>query len=211
MGDMVKVGEGVEGVESVDGRVARRQRNVDAVLDVVIEMFAEDSLFPSMEQVAQRSGLSLRSLYRYFADPEALHEAAVRHHRERIEPIAHLTAIGQGPLDHRIRAFVEMRMAVYEEAAAAYRATVHNSGRNSRVRGQLARARDDLRMQLERQFAPELRELRAADRDAVTAVGDVLTQLDAIDTLRRHRQMSVAETATALRAGLAAVLGAEPR
>ena len=85
VGDMVKVGEGVE---SADGRVARRQRNVDAVLDVVIEMFAEDSLFPSMEQVAQRSGLSLRSLYRYFADPEALHEAAVRHHRERIEPIA---------------------------------------------------------------------------------------------------------------------------
>ena len=50
--------------EPVDGRVARRQRNIDIVLDVVFDMFAEESMFPTIEQVATRSGLSLRSLYR---------------------------------------------------------------------------------------------------------------------------------------------------
>ena len=53
--------------EVLDGRQARRQRNIDAVLDVVLEMFAEESMFPTIEQAATRSGLSLRSLYRYFA------------------------------------------------------------------------------------------------------------------------------------------------
>ena len=51
----------------IDGRVARRQRNLDAVLDVVLEMFAEDMMFPSIEQASKRSGLSLRSLYRYLS------------------------------------------------------------------------------------------------------------------------------------------------
>ena len=48
--------------EVLDGRQARRQRNIDAVLDVVLEMFAEESMFPTIEQAATRSGLSLRSL-----------------------------------------------------------------------------------------------------------------------------------------------------
>ncbi len=205
---MTETGPGlIDEQVALDGRVARRQRNIDAVLDVVLTMFAEDSLFPSMEQVAQRSGLSLRSLYRYFADPEALHDAAVRHHRARIEPIAHLPAIGQGPLERRIEALVSMRLAVYEEAGPAFRATLHNAGRNARVRDQLARARDDLRAQFERQFAPELRGLRSVERDAVVAAGDVLTQLDSIEVLRRHRQLSVPEVEAALRAGLTALLG----
>ena len=42
------------------------------VLSVVLELFAEDAMFPSMEQAANRSCLSLRSLYRYFADPGEL-------------------------------------------------------------------------------------------------------------------------------------------
>ncbi|MCP4087251.1 MAG: TetR/AcrR family transcriptional regulator [Actinomycetia bacterium] len=55
-----------------DGRVARRQRSIDAVLDVVLEMFTEEAMFPSIEQAATRSGLSLRSVYRYFSDPSEL-------------------------------------------------------------------------------------------------------------------------------------------
>ena len=43
--------------EQVDGRVARRERNVNAVIDVVLELFAEDSMFPTIEQAA---GLACR-------------------------------------------------------------------------------------------------------------------------------------------------------
>ena len=70
-----------DAAEPVDGRVARRQRNIDTVLDVVLEMFAEEAMFPTIEQAATRSGLSLRSLYRYFADPAELLEAAIERGR----------------------------------------------------------------------------------------------------------------------------------
>lgn len=191
----------------VDGRAARRQRNIESVLDVVVEMFTEGELFPSIELVSKRSGLSVRSIYRYFADPPELSDAAIKRHRELSEPLARLPSIGQGPLAVRIDDFVAMRLRLYDGVGAAYRATVHNAPVSSRLRDELARNRNDLRLQLERQFAPELGAFKGGERDAVVAAADVLTQLDAIELLRRHRQLSVAETANALRVGLEGILG----
>lgn len=191
----------------LDGRVARRQRNIDAVLDAVVEMFTEGELFPSIELVSKRSGLSVRSIYRYFADPVELSDAAIRRHRELSEPLAHLPSIGQGSLGQRIDDFVAMRLRLHQGVGAAYRATVHNAVHHPRLRDELARNRSDLRAQFERQFAPELGPLKGTERDAVVAAADVLTQLDAIELLRSHRQLSMAEAAEALRLGLERILG----
>lgn len=182
---------------------------MNAVLDIVVELFTEGELFPTVEQVAKRSGLSVRSIYRYFADPAELHDAAIKRHRERSEPLAHLPSVGQGSLGKRIDDFVAMRLRLYDGVGAAYRATVHNAPGHPRLRDELARNRNDLRAQFERQFATELAAVKRSERDAVSSAGDVLTQLDSIDLLRRHRQLSVAETANALRAGLRSLLGGD--
>ena len=202
---------GVEaGEPPADGRAARRERNVNAVLDVVVELFTEGALFPTVDQVSKRSGVSVRSIYRYFADPVDLHDAAIKRHREQSEPLAHLPSIGQGPLQRRIDEFVAMRLRLHDGVGAAYRATAHNAPNHPRLRDELARNRNDLRTQFERQFEPELALLKGPDRDAAVAAGDVLTQLDSIDLLRRHRQLSVAEAARALRLGLQAILRHQP-
>ncbi len=192
--------------ESTDGRVARRQRNIDAVLDVVLEMFAEEALFPTIEQAATRSGLSLRSLYRYFADPGELLEAAIKRSDERGRKLARLHAIGEGALDDRIEAFVTMRLRLHGGVGSVFRATVANSARRPRIRDELTRNRNHMREQFALQFAAELSDLKPAEREAVLTSGDLLTQLESIDYLRRHRQLSVAETRAALTAGLRALL-----
>ena len=190
----------------IDGRAARRERNIDNVLDVVIEMFAEESMFPTIEQAAKRSGLSLRSLYRYFADPGELLEAVIKRNREVSEDDAHLSSIGQGPLPARVDDFIAMRMRLHERIGPVYRATVANAALNSRIRDELAATRNDFRAQFELQFAPELNERRRSDRVAVLSAGDVITQLESIDFLRRHRQLTVAETEDSLRIVLLAIL-----
>ena len=190
----------------IDGRAARRERNIDNVLDVVLEMFAEESLFPTIEQAAKRSGLSLRSLYRYFADPGELLEAVIKRNREVSADDAHLSSIGQGPLPARVDDFITMRMRLYERISPVYRATVANAALNSRIRDELAAIRNDFRAQFELQFAPELNERRRSDRVAVLSAGDVITQLESIDFLRRHRQLTVAETEDSLRIVLLAIL-----
>jgi len=195
--------DGITG--SVDGRVARRQRNVDAVLDVVLEMFAEESMFPTIEQAATRSGLSMRSLYRYFADPGELLEAAIKRSDEIAAGLSKLHAIGQGPLDERIEALVSMRLALHDGVGPMYRATLANAARLPRVRSELAKNRNAMREQFELQFAPELARHKPARREAVSSAGDLLTQLESIDYLRRHRQLSVAEARSVLITGLAAL------
>lgn len=190
----------------VDGRVARRRRNIEAVLDVVIDLFGQESLFPTIEQVSERSGLSLRSLYRYFSDTSELLDAAIKRNNSIAAELAHLHAIGEGPLDERIDAFVSMRVRLYEGVGPVYRATVANAARHARIREELAATRNEIRRQFELQFAPELRAQRKSEREAVAAAGDVMTQLDALDYLRRHRQLSVAEADRTLRAGLRALL-----
>jgi AcrR family transcriptional regulator len=193
-------------VEPMDGRVARRQRNIDAVLDVVMEMFAEDAMFPTIEQVSARSGLSVRSLYRYFADPGELVEAAIKRMQLIAQDLSRLPSIGQGPLNRRVDDFVSMRLRLHEAVGPVFRATLVNAARHRRVRDQLSQDRNDMRQQFEVQFAPELDARRGADREAVASAGDLLTQLESIDFLRRHRQLSVAEARSALTISLRTLL-----
>lgn len=113
--------------QPVDGRVARRDRNRNAVLDAVLDMFGEDMLWPSIELASERSGLSLRSVYRYFPDPAALVEAAIRRNIERNLEYGLLPSIGRGPLGKRIDDLVTMRVRLFERISPVYRATMHNA------------------------------------------------------------------------------------
>jgi len=195
-----------DSVTPADGRVARRQRNVNNVLDVILKMFAEESLFPTIEQAATRSGLSLRSLYRYFADPGELLEAAIVRSRELGVDAAHLSQIGKGPLDRRIDDFVAMRIRLYDQVGPGYRATVANAARLARIGEELAQTRNDLREQFQIQFAKELSNHKPSARRDLLAAGDLMTQLDSIDFLRRHRDLSPTETTSALKTALSNLL-----
>jgi hypothetical protein len=52
--------DGADESATVDGRRLRRERNVAAVIDAVLAMFVDESLTPTIERAAERSGLSLR-------------------------------------------------------------------------------------------------------------------------------------------------------
>lgn len=192
----------------VDGRMARRERNVDAVLDIVLEMFGDDMMFPTIEQVSKRSGRSLRSLYRYFANPGELVEAAITRDRTRAAALSHLSGIGKGPFGSRLDDFVSMRVRLYEAHGPIYRATLHNAVSHPRVHDELQRNRGLLREQFGLQFAVELAALPPRRRLAASEAGNLLTQLDSIDLLRRSRDLTVIETTTVLREGLTTLLGA---
>lgn len=194
------------GERPVDGRVARRQRNLDAVLDVVLEMFAEDMMFPSIEQASKRSGLSLRSLYRYFADPGELVEAAIKRSQAQAAEVTHLAHIGEGPFAERLDDFVTMRLRLYEANGSMFRATIHNSANHPRVRDEMHENRRLLRQQFELQFAPELAALPPRASTSALEAGNALTQIDSLDLLRRVRNLTVAETEAVVHDALTALL-----
>ena len=193
----------------VDGRRARRERNRLAVVDAVLDLFGEEMLVPTIEKAAERSGLSLRSVYRYFPDPEALLQATIERQWELSRPLGHLEAIGEGPLDHRIEAFVAMRVRLFEFIGPVYRSTLHHEPQHASIREDLNRSRREFTEQFERQFAPELGARTAADRGRVVALADTLTQLESYDLLRRYRRLTQAEATEILEAGLRTLLSAD--
>lgn len=190
----------------VDGRAARRQRNIDAVLDVVLDMFKEEAMTPTMEQVATRSGVSLRSLYRYFADPGEMFEATINRTLAQARDTASITNLGKGPFDERLAAFVTSRLDLHEKFGAVQQAAMINAFEIAPARDRVERDRIQLRSQFEEQFAPELKRRSRQERERVIAAADVLTQLESIRYLRNHRGFTVADTRKILTEGVRALV-----
>ena len=192
----------------IDGRTARRDRNRVAVLDAVIELFAEDVLAPRPEQVAERSGVSLRSVYRYFSDPAELLRAAMARHLERVTPLLRIPDIGAGDLDDRIDRFVDARLRLHDAIAPVARAARAAAPRNEIIRAQYDRTRSTLSAQVETHFGPELQAMPAPQRRAVASGIDALSQLEGLDHLRLHQGHARPRAAEILRQLVAILLTA---
>ncbi len=190
-----------------DGRTARRDRNRDAVLDAVLELFAQDALAPSAAQVAERSGVSLRSVYRYFDDTDELVRAAIERNLVRVRPLFELEQLGEGPLEPRIERLVGSRVRLHDEVGPLMRATVLHAGENAVLAGRLTTVRRTLGEQVEAMFAPELAALEPAVRREVAASADLLVSFEALEHLRRVRGLSRAAATRASTRALLRLLG----
>jgi AcrR family transcriptional regulator len=182
--------EGAATPTDLDGRRARRGRNRETVVDALLELFREGDLNPSVATVAERSGVSLRSVFRYFDDLEEMGRIAIQRHAEQIAPLFHLDQIGQGPRADRIDRIIRARIALYGEVAPIVRATMLRAPFQPVIAEGLAFRRLVLRDQVEQQFAPELETLSSAERDAVAAAIDALLSFETMEIWRTDRQLS---------------------
>jgi TetR/AcrR family transcriptional regulator of autoinduction and epiphytic fitness len=190
----------------IDGRTARRDRNRDLVLDAVLELFADNQFAPNAADVAARSGVSLRSVYRYYEDFDELVRAAIARHAERVAPLIEMPDPGKGPLDERVVRFVAHRTRLYEASAPMARATLVRAPANRLVREQVELVRKRLSKQTHAMFAPELSALPTAQRRAIGAAADTLTQFESAENLRVRLGYSSAQTSDILRRSLLALL-----
>lgn len=172
---------------AADGRRARRDRNRLRVLDAVVELFSEDQLVPTARAVAERSGVSLRSIYRYFDDQDDLLRAAIEHHFERMEPLATVDGLGEGSLPQRIEQLVAARLRLYRAVAPTARAARASASSHDLIGREVARVRHALLRQIERHFSRELDRLDPDEARAVLSTVDALCQHGAIDHLDVQR------------------------
>jgi len=179
-------GTAVDG-SALDGRSAIRDRNRNAVLDAVIDLFSEDNLSPGPEEVALRAGLSVRSVYRYFDDHDSLSRAAVARHLEMVTPLFLIPAIGEGDLDMRIDTFVRARLRLHGAVAPSHRATRMRARFDDVVRDEFETSRTMLREQIERQFAREFAAFPPERMQARVAAVDALFAFESLDHYVLHR------------------------
>jgi AcrR family transcriptional regulator len=186
----------------VDGRKARRDRNRELVLDAALELFSEGQLEPNALDVAERSGVSERSVFRYFEDRDALLRAAIARHLDRTLPLYEFPGLGEGTLDERIDWFVAHRLELYRTLASTARAAIVRTATSDLIRGQMEEARRRLQGQLKATFEPELRLMPAAQRRATVAAADALFQFEGVEHLCEHLELSASQAREALRHAL---------
>jgi AcrR family transcriptional regulator len=190
----------------VDGRSAIRDRNRDAVLDAVLDLFSEDNLSPGPEEVALRAGLSVRSVYRYFADHDSLTRAAIARNIEKVTPRFLIPAIGEGPLEDRVGRFVDARLRLQAAVGPTARAARIRATFDPLVREDIETSRRFLRAQVERHFAPELAVLDPGRARARAAAVDALFSFESLDHYLVHRGIDPDDTRVLLSDALHALL-----
>jgi AcrR family transcriptional regulator len=190
---------------NVDGRTARRDRNRDIVLDAALELFVEGQLEPNVMLVAERAGLSERSVFRYFEDTDALVRAAIARNVERTAPLFEMPGVGEGSFEERVERFIASRLRLYEAVAATARAAVLRARTNALIATQLAQVRQRLGTQLEAMFAPELATMPPARRRSAVAAADTLFQFEGVEHLRVRLELTPARTKETLRDALTAL------
>src|SRR5688572_25034848 len=89
----------------VDGRRARRHRSRDLAVDALLDLLNEGIARPTAQQVAERSGVSLRSIFRIFDDVQSLHMAASERQMSRVRHLF-VDIVASGTLEERVQATV---------------------------------------------------------------------------------------------------------
>jgi len=191
-----------------DGRTARRDRNSDAVLDTVHEMFVEGNFSPSVEDVAARSGVSLRSVYRYFEDTEALLHLAIERRIALVGELYVLDHLGEGTLADRVLALVNQRLVIHGKLAPTIRAAMLRAPFSPQIADQVHQRRNLLAAQVAAQFAAETSALNRSRREELLVCIDALCSFDTMEELRVRRGMSIGRARRVMVGGVTALLSA---
>ena len=182
---------------SVDGRHLRREENRTAVVEALVSLYEEGRYDPSAADIAERAGLSPRSLFRYFDDTDDLARAAVAHHVARVRPLLSVEVDPADPLERRIDEVVRRRIELWEAVGPSARVARMRAPVVPVLAAELHRNRAAQRAQLERVLAPELQALGDRGRQ-VLAAADVLCSFESYDMLRHDQGNAAREVAAIL-------------
>ncbi|EFQ84540.1 hypothetical protein HMPREF0063_10392 [Aeromicrobium marinum DSM 15272] len=145
-----------EGRQFTDGRVARRERTRQRVVDAHTELLREGVLRPTAAHIAERAGVSVRTLWTVFGDMEALFGATTDFWFASDDALSRRTDL-EADLPHRIAGFCDERVRRLENISPAARAAVLLEPVSPALRASRRRHAQRVVEHVEEVFAPELR------------------------------------------------------
>lgn len=155
----------------VDGRVLRGQRNREAIVDALLDIYACGNLRPTAGQVAEEAGLSTRTVYHHFDDMKSLILEVSARSEQRVNTPDY-EALSTLPIDERICRYTAHRFDRWSATAAVVSAGLL-AEYDSKVVAEL--------MQVSRR--EQLDELRAVFCDAIDETDDPGAVVGALDVI----------------------------
>jgi AcrR family transcriptional regulator len=159
------------------------------VVEALLSLLDDGNFRPTARQVAERAGVSLRSVYVHFDDLEDLFTAAAHNHFERVRDLVE-SIPGDGPLDSRLDVFVRQRARIHEASAQVRRAAVLQEPFSPALAEVLSMARKLSRAEVELVFAPELGRRDDAGREHLAVELEVIANASTWEVLRLQHDLS---------------------
>lgn len=182
---------------SVDGRLARSERTRRSIVDSLRALIIEGDLRPTAPRVAERAGVSVRTIWQHFDDVEALLVEAGRRDLE----IASTYVVAVDPaleVTQRIEQLVGARARMFESMAPVWRAARLHSPFSTQLRKNRDMFMERARQEVEQVFATEL--AAASDRATLLDALVVASSWAMWESLRTdlHLDVDAATRATVL-------------
>jgi AcrR family transcriptional regulator len=198
-------GQPVSDSEPADGRNARSLRSRRAIIDAMRALHAEGDLRPTAPRVAERAGVSLRTVWQQFTDMETLLVEANRRDNEILRSLMKQIDPDQ-PLAARIALFVGQRAAILEQMTPSWRAARLQAPFSEELRRSKARTLAMAKAELETVFAPELLELAGNKRQELGEGLHAISIWSFWESLRTELDLSAEQAENLVRATVTALL-----
>ena len=168
---------------SLDGRTARKLANRDRILDAALELAAEGADV-DFDTIADRSGVSVRSVYNHFPTARDLIAGMYQRGTDNVAPLLAEMPSPADPFPERLTRWVRVWARIQEEIAPIRWRALHAESEHPELQPELAELRAAHAREIRRMF-PEVQS--EASRHAVIAMTDSL----AWRALRKHQKLSV--------------------
>jgi AcrR family transcriptional regulator len=166
-----------------DGRVLRGARTRDSIVQALLDLLNDGVPTPTAAQIADRAGVSVRSVFQHFSDMEELYADLAAEQRERVAPL--LGGLRRpDTLQERIAAIVAQRSELFETITPVRHAIGSRASESLALQARLVELSTALREQVAQQFSDELGALAARPRRSLLDAVDLLTSFEAWDRLR---------------------------
>lgn len=188
----------------IDGRHARSERSRQAMADALLDLLREGNLRPSSAQIAERAGVTQRTLFNQFGDMDSLIAAVVANQTARVVNL--LPEAGDGTLEERVTNYGAGLARLLEETMHVRWAVLSNPSTDWPGAAAVRLACDFMRDLLAEAFAPELDGLDKDDRAELLNILEIATD-PLVWRLRRGQQgLSVTEARATVERTMLAVL-----
>ncbi len=189
-----------------DGRTARAIRTREAVVEALLGLIEDGNLRPTAHQIAERAGVSLRSVFQHFSDLDTLFSLAAKRHIERYSVMLEPIPAGLS-LTERVDALVTQQGRLFEAVTPVRRAATLMEPFSEEILSHVRRGQQTVRALASHLFEEELAALDEADRRTTLDALAAVSSWNFWDTLRRLQDLSVARAQDALRRLFLSLLG----
>jgi AcrR family transcriptional regulator len=184
----------------VDGRRLRSERTRAAVVRALWELIGEGDLRPTAERIAERAGVSERTVFQHFKAREAMFMAMTELQTEAIQEIWKRLP-REGSYEDRFEAFLDQRVRLHEFITPTRRSALLWAPDSKAIADGVTLVRRLMRIEVERVFAEEI-----AGSDQRRAAVQAAAGWSFWNNLREHQGLEESEAREVLRLTLTVLL-----